>query len=306
MSFFNSIIAATLPYIPKPIVRKVSARYIAGATLDDGMRTVRQLNGLGAMATVDVLGEFIQTLDEATANTEYSCRVIRRLAADKLQGNLSIKLTSLGLGLDPAVCESNVRRILDTAREAGNMFVRMDMENSPYTDLTLDLYSRLRREYQNVGVVLQAYLHRTPADIDRLLQEGQSLGVRTYVRLCKGIYVEDASIAFKDRDEIRLNYLLSLSKLFAGNAYVGIATHDDVLISGAKDLIASHKVTPADYEYQMLLGVRETVRDGLIREGHRLRIYVPFGEDWYGYSIRRLKENPQMGGYIVKALLTGK
>jgi proline dehydrogenase len=305
MAFFNKLIALLLPIIPKPIVRKVSQRYIAGGTLDDAMNTVAQLNSKGAMATVDVLGEFITKLDEAKRNTEYSCDVIRRICQDGLQGNLSIKLTSLGLEIDPAACEQNVRNILTTARENGNMFVRMDMENSPYTTATIDLYRKLRKEFTNVGVVLQSYLRRTPDDIDALITEGKSLGIRTNVRLCKGIYIESEDIAFKERKEIQQNYLVSLEKLFAGGAYVGIATHDDVLINGAKQLIQKHRRTNLDFEFQMLLGVREQVRDAIIREGFRLRVYVPFGEDWYGYSIRRLKENPSMGGYIVKALFTG-
>ena len=152
MPLLNKLIAFLLPYVPKSIVRKVSERYIAGATLDEGMQCVRNLNAKGAMATVDVLGEFIDNLRQAERNTEYSCEVIRRIAKDGLDGNLSVKLTSLGLGIDPAVCEANVRKILNVARENGNMFVRMDMENSPYTDLTLDLYRKLRESRKAAGV----------------------------------------------------------------------------------------------------------------------------------------------------------
>jgi proline dehydrogenase len=304
MGLFNKLIAFLLPYVPKSFVRKVSERYIAGATLDDAMRAVRNLNAKSAMATVDVLGEFIDTLKQASENTTYSCEVIRRLAKDGLKGNLSIKLTSLGLEIDTAACEQNVREILNVARENGGMFVRMDMENSPYTDRTVDLYRKLRTEYENVGVVLQAYLRRTVNDINRLLAEGKAQGVRTNVRLCKGIYIEPESLALKGRKEIQNNYLHCLEQLLAADAYVGIATHDDVLIDGAKRLIAKYNRGPNDFEFQMLLGVHEHARDVLIREGNRLRVYVPFGEDWYGYSIRRLKENPQMGGYIVKALFT--
>lgn len=306
MNVLNQAIALLLPYVPKPIVRKVSERYVAGITLDDAMRTVRSLNAKGAMATVDVLGEYIKNADEARENTRYSCEVLRRLDRDKLDGNLSIKLTSLGLGIDNAMCERNVREILTTARENGNIFVRIDMENSPFTTLTLDLYRRLRREYTNVGVVLQAYMRRSMADIESLIAEGDAAGLRTNIRLCKGIYREDASIAFQGRKEVQDNYLALLDRLLRGNAYVGIATHDDVLIEGTKRLLQKHAKENREFEFQMLLGVRESVRDGLLAEGYRLRVYVPFGEDWYGYSIRRLKENPSIGGYIVKALITGK
>ena len=274
--------------------------------MDDAIRTLRDLNAKGAMATVDVLGEFIKNLDEAHNNTRYSCEVIRRIHRDDLPGNLSIKLTSLGLEIDLSACEANVREILVTARENGNMFVRMDMENSPYTTATINLYRKLRKEFSNVGVVLQAYLRRTPEDVDSLLAEGTASGVPTNVRLCKGIYVEAETIAFQDRKKIQDNYLACLEKLLSAHAYVGIATHDDLLINGAKQLIKKYHLGTEEFEFQMLLGVRENVRDALIREGHRLRVYVPFGEDWYGYSLRRLKENPKMAGYIAKAVFTGK
>ncbi|MDP4199389.1 MAG: proline dehydrogenase family protein [Bacteroidota bacterium] len=306
MNPLNKAISLALPFIPKPIVRKVSQRYIAGATLDDAVRTVRALNSKGAMATVDVLGEFITTLDQARENTKNSCDVLRRLHHDSLKGNLSIKLTSLGLALDEGICEQHVREILVTARENGNQLVRMDMENSPYTDGTLNLYRKMRRDFANVGCVLQSYMRRTLSDIETLVTEGRKQGVATNVRLCKGIYVEPEAIAFQKRREVQENYLRALEALFAAGAYAGIATHDDVLIEGAKGLVRKYHLDNSQFEFQMLLGVREQVRDALIRDGYRLRVYVPFGEDWYGYSIRRLKENPKMGGYIVKALLTGK
>jgi proline dehydrogenase len=182
----------------------------------------------------------------------------------------------------------------------------MDMENSPYTTLTIDLYRKLRKEFKNVGVVLQSYLRCTPSDVEELLAEGVATGVATNVRLCKGIYTEPEDIAFQKHGEIQQNYMLSLEKLMKARAYVGIATHDEVLIDGAKKLIQKYKLANDEFEFQMLLGVRENIRDALIRDGYRLRVYVPFGEDWYGYSIRRLKENPKMAGYIVKAMFTGK
>jgi proline dehydrogenase len=305
MNVLNKAISLVLPYIPKPIVRKVSERYIAGATLNDAVRTVRALNAKGAMATVDVLGEFIEHPSEAERNATYSIEVVRRLAADKLEANLSIKLTSLGLGLDVEECEQNVRRILTAAKESGS-FVRFDMENSPYTTLTIDLFLKLRRDFPNIGIVLQAYMRRTSSDIRRIVDDANASGLRNNFRLCKGIYIEPEEIAFKSRSEVQQNYLKCLRQMIEAKAYVGIATHDDVLIAGARALIKAMGLTREQYEFQMLLGVRESIRDGLLAEGHRLRVYVPFGEDWYGYSVRRLKENPSVGGYIVKAIFSGK
>jgi proline dehydrogenase len=302
MKLFNQIITGLLPIVPKPIVQKVSARYIAGSTLKDAVNTVRRLNAKGAMATVDVLGEFIKNRDEATENTRYSIEVITTLFTEKLDGNLSIKLTSLGLGLDDAMCEQNVRKILDAGKASGNMFVRFDMENSPYTSATIELYKKLRKEYSNVGVVLQAYLRRTADDIKGLLEEGKANALPTNARLCKGIYREAPEIAFQERAEIQKSYLALLDQLLVGGGYVGIATHDDLLINGAKTLIEKYTLATTSYEFQMLLGVREEVRNNLINAGYRLRVYVPFGADWYGYSIRRLKENPSMAGYIVKGM----
>ncbi len=300
MSLFNRLVAGMLPVIPKPIVRKVSSRYIAGATLPEAIATVRRLNNEGAMATMDVLGEYIKNISEAAENTKYSIEVLKGIHNEKVDSNLSIKLTSLGLGLNDAECERNVRAILDTAAANGNNFVRIDMEDSSYTERTINLYDKLRKEYPNVGVVLQAYLRRTETDIKRLMDGG-----KTNFRLCKGIYIESETIAFKERQEIRDNYLKCLDLLFSGGSYVGIATHDDYLTSHAEQIIANHRLTHSQYEFQMLLGVREPLRRSLIASGHRLRVYVPFGADWYGYSIRRLKENPSMAGYIVKAMFTG-
>jgi proline dehydrogenase len=299
MNIFNKLIALTLPLVPKSIVRKVSERYIAGVTTDDALRVVRALNAEGAMATVDVLGEYIKSMSEAEENTRYSIEVLKAIARDKVDANLSVKLTSLGLGLDNDACERNVRRILDTAK-ATQSFVRFDMEDSQYTTLTIGLYEKLRKEYDNIGVVLQAYLRRTESDIKELLAHG-----RTNIRLCKGIYLEPESIAFTDRREIQDNFMRCFEVAIGGGAYVGIATHDETLINGAKQLIAKYSLNRDQYEFQMLLGVRDQKRRELLKEGHRLRVYVPFGADWYGYSVRRLKENPAIAGHIFKAIFTG-
>ncbi|MFI5263133.1 MAG: proline dehydrogenase family protein [Candidatus Kapaibacterium sp.] len=298
MNLFNKLIALSLPIVPKPIVRKVSARYIAGDTLPDAVRVVRGLNREGAMATVDVLGEYITSLGQATVNTRYCCDVLKTIEAEKIDSNLSIKLTSLGLAIDPKECEKNIRIILETARDHGNIFVRFDMENSPYTTLTIDLYDRLRKEF-NIGVVLQAYMRRTKNDIERLIAGGH-----TNIRLCKGIYIEAEEIAFKERDQIRDNFLQCLELALTSKVYMGIATHDAFLIEGAKELVNSLGLSKNEYEFQMLLGVTEPMRRQIIHEGYRLRVYVPFGADWYGYSVRRLKENPSMAGHIFKAMFT--
>lgn len=299
MGVFNSLISTALPFAPKAMVRVVARRYIAGETVGDAMATVDRLNREGAMATVDVLGEFVQSAEVARRETDQSVVVLEEMQRRKVDSNLSVKLTSLGLAIDPEFCYDNLLSVVSTAASLGN-FVRIDMENSPYTRTTIDLFRRVREKYpKNVGIVLQAYLRRTENDVRELVSEGSNL------RLCKGIYVEHESIAFKGREEVQQNYLRCLQIIFDHNTYVGIATHDDVLIDGARQMIREQKRMHDQYEFQMLLGVRDPKRRELIAQGHRLRVYVPFGQDWYGYSIRRLKENPAVAGHVFKALFTG-
>jgi len=300
VSVFNRLVVATLPLIPKRIIQTVARRYIAGPHLVDAVATTTALMKVGATSTIDVLGEFVENRDRAVSETAMAASVIDAIADNNLTSYLSVKLTSLGLDIDHDFAYTNVRSLVERARLRG-LFVRMDMENTPYTDVTLDFYRRLRRDgFDNVGVVIQAYLRRSEADIRSLLDYAPS------VRLCKGIYVEDVSVAFKDADEIRANYRKLLRILVDGGARPHIATHDELLIKDAEKLIAEQKLHPTSYEFQMLLGVREDRRDMLLKAGHAVRIYVPFGEDWYGYSTRRLKENPQVAGYVAKAVLTGK
>ena len=295
MNLINNLIVGTLPYVPKPIVAKFAGKYIAGATLNDAMDTVRSLNAMNAMTTVDVLGEDIFTKDQAVESRNGSTAVLTAIAERKLDSNLSIKLTSLGLKMDKQFCLDNTNTIIETAR-ASNNFVRIDMEDRTCTDDTLEIYRTMRSRYEKVGIVIQAYLHRSEKDIRALTAE------KANVRLCKGIYVEPAEVAIKDRKGIQDNYLKLLRILMEGGCYVGIATHDDVLIDGAKRLVEELKLGKDRYEFQMLLGVRDETRKRLIDEGHRLRVYVPFGKDWYAYSVRRLKENPQMAGHVFKAI----
>lgn len=299
MGVLNSLIVSALPRAPKSLVKIVAKKYIAGETLNDAMVTVERLNGEGAMATLDVLGEFVKSSEVARHETEISIQTLEEVTRRRLDSNLSVKLTSLGLGIDTEFAYENLYRVVSKAAELGN-FVRIDMENSPYTDRTIDLLRRIRKDFpNNVGIVLQAYLRRTERDVRELAAEGVNF------RLCKGIYVESESIAFKGREEIQENFLKCLGIIFDHGCYVGIATHDDVLIDGSRKMIAERGLKRHQYEFQMLLGVREGKRRELIAQGHRLRVYVPFGQDWYGYSLRRLKENPAVAGHVFKAIFTG-
>lgn len=300
MSLFNSLVVATLPIIPKSIVKSVARRYIAGDALSDAVRVTQQLMAKGACSTIDVLGEFVSSRERAIAETSSQGAVLNAIRDNGLESYLSVKLTSLGLDIDRDFAYANLRSLVERAASYG-LFVRMDMENTPYTDITLDFYRQLRRDgFDNVGVVIQAYLHRSEADIRSLLEFAPS------VRLCKGIYVEDASVAIKDPDGIRNNYRKLLGILLSSDARVHIATHDEALIVDAEKQVTAQRPSRQNVEFQMLLGVREDRRDSLIKGGHCVRIYVPFGDDWYGYSTRRLKENPQVAGYVAKAVLTGR
>lgn len=297
MKLFDRAVVATLPLIPKAVVRRIADRYIAGETLADAARVVRELNAQGCEATVDVLGEFIQEFRQAEETAAEYQAVLERIAKEGLRANVSIKLTAFGLGLNDDGCMRLVRDLVARARELNN-FVRIDMENSPYTTKTLDVYRKLKAEgFNNTGVVIQAYMRRSPEDVDALLKIG------TGFRLCKGIYVEPPEIAYKGKEEVRNQYKLLLKKMLEGGATkVGIATHDAPLIEFARQYLKDAKIPKERYEFQMLLGVAEDWRRKLVAEGHALRVYVPFGKEWYGYSIRRIKENPSIAGYVAKGM----
>jgi proline dehydrogenase len=291
VTLLDKTIVRLLPAVPKQVVQLFSARYIAGTTLADAVDTVRRLNRIGQLATIDVLGEEITHEDEARTIAQAYRDVLAAIDREDLDSNVSVKPTALGLGLSYELCRENLESIL---REAGSNFVRIDMEDSSTTSDTLRMYRELReRGFDNVGVVLQAYLRRTLDDVAGLADLGAN------VRLCKGIYVEPASIAFTDDDDVRTNYVRALDALFEAGMYVGIATHDEWLLREALGRVDG--MDESEYEFQMLLGVRERRAAELVRDRHRLRVYVPFGEQWYQYSLRRLQENPAMAGTIAKA-----
>ncbi|MGE5481146.1 MAG: proline dehydrogenase family protein [Chloroflexota bacterium] len=293
----NKLIARAVPMLPKSFVKVVAGKYIAGPNLSDAVRVTQDLMRVGGMSTIDVLGEFVETREKAQLELAAVMKVLEAIHDNNLKSYLSVKPTSLGLGIQAQFGYENIKKVVSKARDY-HLFVRLDMENSPYTDLTLDMYRKLREEgFDNVGIVLQAYMRRSESDVRSLLP------LKPNVRLCKGIYVESERIAYKGREEIRSNYKLLLRALLDGGCYVGIATHDEPLIRDAEGLIRERNLGKSDYEFQMLLGVREDRRSELLRAGHPLRVYVPFGEDWYGYSVRRLNENPQIAGHIVKSIL---
>jgi proline dehydrogenase len=302
---FNKLIASAIPLFPKKFIWTFSKRYIAGESLEDALEASKKLNEQGMMVTLDVLGEFITDLSEAERNKEEYLEVIERLTKEKIDGNFSVKPTSFGLLLDEEACYGYIREIV--AKAAGkNNFVRIDMEDSSCVDREIALFRRLHKEFpKNVGLVVQAYLKRTMDDL-KALAPLHTPDTPLNFRLCKGIYVEPVRIAYKDHDEINRHYLEDLSYMLEQGFYVGIATHDQFLIDESYKLIQKHHLSPDQYEYQMLYGVTPERRASILRNGHRMRIYVPFGKDWFGYSTRRLKENPQIASYIIKALFNRK
>ncbi len=300
MSLLDRAVSFVLPAVPKPIVRHFSSRYIAGPTVEDAFRVVRDLRRDGAMATLDILGEFTRSPEEAEAHADAYQELARRISADGLpETNISVKLTALGLLLDQELCLRNLRKVLTTIQALGN-FVRIDMEDSRCTDATIEVYRALRLEFpRSVGIVLQSRLRRTIRDADDLCRETANF------RLCKGIYLEPRTIAYTDPELIRRSFVLVLEEMLRCGAYVGIATHDETLVWESLRLVRAHGLSRDRYEFQMLLGVDEELRRILIDSGQRLRVYVPFGEHWYAYSVRRLRENPQIAGYAFRAMLRG-
>lgn len=296
MDVLGKALAHGIPIVPRPVLYRIARNYIAGETLEDAIRSVRDLNVKGISGTVDLLGERIKTKQAALEALDEYKSVLDALAREGLRSGISVKLTALGLALDEDMCRDNLIELVQTASRL-RRFVRVDMEDSPYTEATLKLVLEVHREYQNVGAVLQAYLRRSLEDARRLTAAGIS------VRLCKGIYIEPAEIAYKDYDAVRANYVLLMQELLQSGVYTAIATHDEFLVSHALRLVHELGIPKERYEFQMLLGVRERLRDTLVNEGHRMRVYVPYGRDWYAYSTRRLQENPKIAAYVASGLL---
>jgi proline dehydrogenase len=279
--------------MPKKVVWLFSKKYIAGTTLESALDVVKVLNSKGIHATLDVLGEAVRNKEEAVIAKNHAMEALNSIVEEKLLANLSIKPTQMGLSIDKDFAYEQILELVKRANELNN-FIRIDMEDSPYTDSTIEIYKRIFEQYANVGIVLQSYLKRTYNDTVILNKIG------TNYRICKGIYIEPPTIAYKDKQVIRDNYMNVLETMLKNGNYVGIATHDKYLIEKSYELIKQLNIPKDKFEFQMLLGVREDLRDKINNDGYKIRIYVPFGKDWYAYSIRRLQENPQLAGHIVK------
>lgn len=301
----NKLIARLLPYMPKKLVWLFSKKYIAGETIEDAIRVSKQLNAQGIKVTIDLLGEFITNLQEAEKNRAAYLNIIDRMQQEKINGNYSLKPTMFGLLLDKEVCYRNIRMIVQKV-VSYDTFVRVDMEDSQCTDMEIDLFRALKKEFpKNVGLVVQSYMRRTLQDLKNLT-DLNTPEIPLNFRLCKGIYVEPEAIAFKKYQEVNDHYLEDLEYMFQTKMYAGIATHDKPLVEGAYRLIEKYNLPKTGYEFQMLYGVTPDLRKSIIEKGHAMRVYVPFGKQWFGYSTRRLKENPKMASHIIKALFIRK
>jgi len=296
IGLFDRAAATFLPLLPKPLVRRFSSRYIAGATVEDAVREIRRLNGQGILATVDILGEDVTKTSQAEKWARDYIDVLETIRVNGLDSNVSIKLTMIGLSIDEAFCYQRMREIVSEAAKRSN-FIRIDIEDSSVTDATFRVYRKLREEFSNVGTAIQAYMRRTQDDVTEFVRTGAN------IRICKGIYVEPREVAWKGHGTVTANFTLALERLMERGCYVGIATHDEHLVWEAERIIRRLGLDRSRYEFQMLLGVEENLRKIILGAGHRLRVYVPFGESWYAYSMRRLRENPRIAGYAAKKVL---
>lgn len=281
-----------------PFASSVARRFVAGESMDDAVRAARELNARGMHVTLDYLGESVRNKEEAIAAADVYIQLIRRIAQEGLDANVSLKLTQMGQDIDEDFLRENIKRVLDVARECGNMFVRFDMESSAYTQRTLDFLQSLQEEgYDNIGPVIQSMLYRSEADV-RMLNEK-----KTRVRLCKGAYMEPESVAFPDKKDVDANYVRLMKLLLTDGAYAGIATHDEAMIEATKEFAREKGIPNSRYEFQMLYGVRRDLQEKLAEEGYNVRVYVPFGEAWYPYLMRRMAERPANLMFIVSSVI---
>lgn len=297
MGIINTAIANLIPIIPKSMIGHFAKKYIAGESLQEAADAIERLNDQGYLCTLNILGEHLTDIEDSAKYVTGYKDALSTIIERNQNANISVKLSQLGMGIDDKICLRNIKELLTLATEADN-FVRIDMEESTYTTKTLDIYSELLSLKQNVGTVIQAYLRRSEADVTELSK------IKANIRICKGIYVESEKIAFKDKDMIRNNFVRLLEILLKGGSYVGIATHDEHIVYEAYSVIDELGLAKEQYEFQMIYGVREQLRKRILDDGHQVRVYVPYGKAWYAYSTRRLKENPEIAGYIIKNIFS--
>jgi proline dehydrogenase len=283
----------------KPFQR-MTARFVAGEDIGTTVGAIRELNAHGCTATFDHLNEGVTSAPETEGEVREYKRVLAAIDESGIRSNVSIKLTQFGLAFDPELAYRNARAIVEEAARRGN-FVRVDMEDSAVTQVTLDIFKRLRSEFglDNVGIVLQSYLRRTEADLREML------AIPARVRLCKGAYNEPPEVAFPDKRDVDENYVRCMKLLLASGVYHGIATHDENMIRATREFAAAEGIRPERFEFQMLYGVRRDLQEGLAREGYNVRVYVPYGKTWYPYFMRRLAERPANVWFVLKNFLKG-
>ncbi|MGY8750431.1 MAG: proline dehydrogenase family protein [Fidelibacterota bacterium] len=296
MAITNSLLATIMPYLPKELVRPFAKPYVAGESIDSVIKTAKKLNDNGFSTTLDILGEFVNSKDEANKIKDSYSELIKKIALEKLDSTISVKLTHLGLGIDPNLGEKNIHSLSLIGKE-NNVGITIDMENSHYTSKTFEIYKNAVLNNEELGTVIQAYLYRSIDDIKDLDSTLLNL------RICKGIYNESQDIAIKDRFAINDNYFEMAKILLKGQGYACLATHDLTLIDRLESFIEKNSISPHRFEFQMLYGVPMGNKlEKLKRKGYKVRIYVPFGKSWFEYSVRRLKENPKIISYVLKNL----
>ena len=280
--------------------RKLARRFVAGETVEDAVRATREMNRLGLHVSLDHLGENTTSPEEASQATEAALDILDAIRRERLDANVSVKLTSLGQDIDEKLCRDNLCKVMQRAEEQGGIFIRLDMEGSAYTQRTLDLFRRMWDDgHRNLGIVLQSYLYRTEQDVEDAI----ALGAR--VRLCKGAYLEPESVAFQDKAEVDRNYLLCMERLMSAGNYPGLATHDEAIIRHAVEYAKRNKIGPDRYEFQMLYGVRRDLQRQLVAQGYQVRAYIPYGSQWYPYLMRRMAERPANLFFIVSQYWKG-